>query len=262
VSDRHSFSIDVGEEFENLLNAPIVEAVIHWQARSETIQNHEQFYGLLKERLEDYPNSHPENEIKFEAEIGPDGVATKMDNPRWSGFKFTSADGLHIAQFMRDGFAFSRLKPYVDWLAFEAEALRLWKIYLELAKPPEIQRLGVRFINLISPVQPEQFRDLLTIPPKSPKGMSMPIEGLMHKTTYGIPGHPYKLNVIQAMQPPIPAESEGFGLILDIDVFTTCAVEPKEESIKQHLNEIRWIKDKAFFTFLTEDAITKYREPN
>jgi len=255
----HSFRIDIEEEFENLPNAPIVEAVIHWQARSETIQNHEQFYGQLKERLVDYPDTHPEHEIKFQADFGPEGVATNLGNPSWSGFKFTSTNGLNIALFKRDGFAFGRLKPYENWMQFEAEALRLWNIYLELADPPEVQRLGVRFINLIFPVQPGQFRDLLTIPPKCPEGMSMPIQGLMHKTTFGIPGYPYNLNVIQAMQPPISSQTEGFGLILDIDVSTTHAVEPKEELLKQHLNEMRWIKDKAFFTFLTEDAIKKYR---
>ncbi len=261
MSDRQVFRIDMTEKFENLPNAPIVEAVIHWQARSESIQNHEQFYDQLKERLEGYPDSHPEHEIKFQAEIGPEGVATNLGNPSWSSFRFTSADGLNIAHFKRDGFAFSRLKPYENWGSFEAEAQRLWNIYLELAEPPEVQRLGVRFINLISPVQSEQFSDLLEIPPKSPKGMPMPIQGFMHKTTYGIPEYPYNLNVIQAMQPPIPSRTEGFGLILDIDVFTTHAVEPKEELLKQHLDEMRWIKDKAFFTFLKEDAIKKYRKP-
>jgi len=260
VSDRHAFKIDMGEEFENLPNAPIVEAVIHWQARSETIQSHEQFYDHLKEQLADYPASHPEHEIKFQAEIGSEGMATNLSSPSWCGFRFNSDDELHIAQFKRDGFAFSRLKPYENWAQFEAEALRLWNIYLELAKPPEVQRLGVRFINLISPIQTEQFTDLLTIPPKSPANMPMPIQGLMHKTTFDIPGHPYHLNVIQAMQPPIPTQTEGLGLILDIDVFTTHALEPKEELLKHHLNEMRWIKDKAFFTFLTEDAIKKYRD--
>jgi len=260
VSDRQTFKIDVGEEFENLPNAPIVEAVIHWQASSEKIQNHEQFYDQLKERLIDYPASHPEREIKFQAEVGSEGVAAKLSNSSWRGFRFTSADELHIAQFKRDGFAFSRLKPYSNWTQFEAEAQRLWNIYLELAEPSEVQRLGVRFINLISPVQPDQFRNLLTVPPEGPAQMRMPIQGLMHKTTFDIPGNPYNLNVIQAMQPPISTQTEGFGLILDIDVFTTQAFEPKEELLKHHLEKMRWIKDKAFFSFLTEDAIDNFRK--
>jgi len=260
VNDRDEIKIDVREKFEVLPNAPIVEAVIHWQARSETIQSHEQFYDKLKKRLEDYPVSHPEHEIKFQAELGSEGVATNISHPSWSGFKFTSEDELHIAQFKRDGFAFSRLKPYNKWTEFAAEAQRLWNVYLELAEPLEVQRLGVRFINLISPVQPERFSDLLTIPPKGPERMPMPIQGLMHKTTFDIPGNPYNLNVIQAMQPPLSTQTEGFGLILDIDVFTTQALEPKEELLKHHLDEMRWIKDKAFFSFLTEDAIDNFRK--
>jgi hypothetical protein len=32
-----SFEIDINEQFEHLPNAPIVEAVIHWRARSRRI---------------------------------------------------------------------------------------------------------------------------------------------------------------------------------------------------------------------------------
>jgi len=260
VSDRHSFKIDVGEKFENLPNAPIVEAVIHWQARSDTIQNLEEFYDQLKKRLADYPASLPEHEIKFQAEIGPEGVAANLSSPSWRGFKFTSADKFYIAQFNRDGFVFSRLKPYGNWGKFEAEAQRLWNIYLELAKPLEVQRLGVRFINLITPIQPEQLYALLTIPPKSPNEMQMPIRGFMHQTTYDIPGHTYNLNVTHTIQPPSPPQTEGFSLILDIDVFTTQVLELNEEKLKQRLAEMRWIKNKAFFSFLTDDAVSKYRK--
>jgi len=259
VSDQHAFEIDAEEDFDHLPNAPIVEAVIHWQAPSKTIQSGEPFYGQLKDQLADYPTSHLEHESQFRAEVSSEGMATNLSAPSWSGYRFTSADKLRIAQFKRDGFAFSRLKPYENWDQFETEALRLWNIYLQIAKPPEVERLGVRFINLISPIQPEQLNSLLMNPPKCPDQMPMPVQDFMSRTTFDIPGYPYNLNVTQAMQPPTPTQAEGFGLILDIDVFTTRTLEPKEELIKQHLKEMRWIKDKAFFTFLTEDAIQKFR---
>lgn len=260
VSDQHVFKIDIGEEFENLPNAPIVEAVIHWRARAKKNLEQNALQDELKKKLSDYSQPQPQRKIEMQAEIGPSGSGLQLQHDSWHGFRLNSLDKLHVAQFTQDGFVFSRLKPYESWEQFEAEAQRLWNIYLKLAEPPEVQRLGVRFINLISPVQPEQFSDLLTIPPKGPDQMPMPIQGLMHKTTFDIPRHPYNLNVIQAMQPPFSTQTEGFGLILDIDVFTTHALEPKEELLKHHLNEMRWIKDKAFFSFLTEDAIKKYRE--
>jgi len=57
VNDQHAFKINVEEEFEHLPNAPIVEAVIHWQAPSKTLQGREQFYDQLKDQLADYPTS-------------------------------------------------------------------------------------------------------------------------------------------------------------------------------------------------------------
>ncbi len=255
---RGEFKIDLAEQFEHLTNAPIVEAVIHWRARSEKKPEPEVLLERLKEKLPDYPNSQRRQELGFGGEIGPDGSSIQIKHPSWHGFRFDTADKLQVAQFTRNGFAFSRLKPYQDWEQFEAEARRLWRIYCELTQPSEVQRLGVRFINLITPVSPDELPDLLAVPPRSPKSMDLPLEGFMHQSVFDIPGHPYNLNLIQTIQPPSPPQSESFGLILDIDVFTTGPVE--FDDVPSRLTEMHWIKNKAFFTFVKKKAIGRFKE--
>lgn len=254
------FKIDFNESFEHLPNAPIVEAVIHWRARSEKKLVPAELLQQLKERLPDYPISQQQQEIQMESQVEHDGSSAQQHRTSWHGFRFESSDQKHVAQFTRNGFVFSRLKPYESWEPFEAEALRLWQIYLDLAEPSEIQRLGVRFLNLIAPVQPNQLGSLLTLPPKSPKAMGLPVRGFMHHTAFDIPGCAYNLNVTQTIQPPTPTQTQGFSLILDIDVFTTNVLDLNTDDTKRRLAEMRWIKDKAFFSLLTKSAIKRFKE--
>lgn len=250
-----AFKIDLCEKFEHLPNAPIVEAVIHWRARAERKLQPDTLLEQLKAKLPDYPYSQRQQEFGLETEFNAEGGSLRQHHV-WHGFRFESADKLQVAQYTRNGFVFSRLKPYQDWEKFQAEAQRLWCIYRELAEPSEIQRLGVRFINLI-PVEPKEVATLLTLPPRSPQSMKIPIDAFLHQTKFNIPDHPYELNVVQTIQPPAPPERESFGLILDLDVATTRPI-PFDE-MDNHLLQMQWIKNKAFFSLLKKPALKRFR---
>ena len=49
------------------------------------------------------------------------------------------------------------------------------------------------------------------------------------------------------------------GLILDIDVFTTRAMELNEEVFLKRLQEMRWLKNKAFFGSITQKALERFK---
>ena len=255
---ENDFTIDLNETFEHLPKAPIVEAVIHWRARSENELDPDDLLPALKDHLPDYPDSQPQHKIEMQAQVGPRGESAQSHSSRWHGFLFKSEDKLHVAQFTRNGFVFSRLAPYQQWECFEAEALRLWQIYAKLTKPSEIQQLGVRFINRISPVELSNLGEYLVSPPKCPGQLRLPLQEFMHQDKFDVPGHPYCLNVIQTIQPP--TQMAGFGLILDIDVTTTQSIQREDEILKVRLREMRWLKDKAFFTILNPAAIDRFKE--
>lgn len=252
---QEGLKIDLTESFEHLPNAPIVEALIHWRARAEKKLDPAALLDQLKVNLPDYPNVQRQQEFGLETEINADGGSLRQHHT-WHGFRFESADKRQVAQYTRNGFAFSRLKLYEDWEKFEAEARRLWCIYRELAEPSEVQRLGVRFINLI-PVEPRDVADLLILPPHSPESIKLPVNAFLHQTKFSIPNHPYELNVVQTLQPPAPPERQSFGLILDLDVGTTQAIQFDE--IDNRLLQMQWIKNKAFFSLVTETALKRFR---
>lgn len=253
------FKIDVEEQFPRLPAAPIVEAVIHWVARSEKSVAPDDVRKQLTERLSDFAECQAQQEPRFDAHLGPDGSSREIRERTWRGFRLTSGNKLHVVQFNRDGLIFSRLEPYEHWETFANAGVRIWRVFAELLEPSEIQRLGVRFINRIAPVDRTKLGKYLARPPRCLDPLGLRMERFLHQSLYDVPDHPFRINVVQTIQPPAPPRNEGNGLILDIDVFTTQAFEPSDATLQCYLSQMRWLKNKTFFSLLTKSAIKRFR---
>ena len=252
------FEIDLTESFPLLGHAPIVEAVIEVRARAEAPWEEQTITEGLKAKLPGYFFVHSQQAMRFELKMGSGQSNSQPEQSfhdlGWRGLRCESEDKLHIAQFNRDGFVFSRLKPYEGWDQFQREGLRLWRLYMELAQPVEIQRLGLRFINRIPiPQEGSGLGDYLEAPPGKPRKMDLPFSGFFHHDMLTVPGYPYVINFIQTVQPPQGLETGG--LILDIDVFTTQPFSLDQDVLEQYLAEMRWLKNKVFFGSITQKAL-------
>ena len=249
--------IDVMESFQHLENAPIVEAVIEIRTRVESPWEESVLREQLKVKLPGYPKIYSQSEYRHEMKMKPGQPPEQiLHDLGWKGLRLQSADGRYIAQFNRDGFAFSRLHPYESWDQFKEEAMRLWKMYADLAKSLEVHRLGVRFINRITlPVGEVRLEDYLRVPPQPPKELDLQMVTFFHQDKFLVAGHPYSVNIVKTVQPPQGSGSDGGGLILDIDVFTTKPFEQGANAIDKHLAEMRWLKNKVFYSSLTKGTL-------
>ena len=260
MKKKQKFKIDLGEIFEKLPKAPIVEAVIHWRAQPSQKLIPKTFLNQLRERLPDYPVVQPQHELEINHQMGPSG-ATLSQSHAWQAFQFASVDQINVAQFGRNGLVVSRLAPYEHWELFREEALRLWQVYSDLAAPPEVQRLGVRYINLIPIDSIAQAGKLLAKLPAFPGTFELTLDQFTNQTKFEVPNKEYALNLIQTIQPAPPNAEHRLNLIVDIDVFTSSATVPNDESERNRmLAEMRWIKNKSFFGLFTKSAIEQFRE--
>jgi uncharacterized protein (TIGR04255 family) len=247
--------LDLAETFPHLSKAPIVEAVIAISVVPSVTWDETSLQSELKRRLPDFPKVEPLRQARYQIPIG------KQNNPTVEdfgciGFKLHSSDNLHIAQFNKEAFVFSRLKPYLDWAQLRQEALRLWAIYFELLKPREVIRVGLRFINRIAIKQEKiEIDDYYKYPPTSLKELNWPLAGYLHHDVFQVPETQHSVNLIKTVQ-NIPGE---IGLILDIDVFMQNQFEYNELRIKECLEEMRWVKNKIFFSSLTEKIIEELK---
>ena len=252
--------INPHEEFPHLRNAPIVEAVIDFRARAETGWTESRITEALKTLLPDYPKRLSMSGFQHEFTLGPGAVpeGTRMETG-WVGLRCQTEDGLHVAQFNRDGFMFARLRPYDQWEQLVGEGLRLWKLFVEIAEPSEIQRMGLRFINRISlPPGDNRIEDYLEPAPAEVRDVELPFQHFFHQDTFGVPGYPYAVRLVRTIQPQQGPDPQSSGIILDIDVFTTQPFEPDPQTIEQRLTEMRWLKNKMFFGSVASKALEAF----
>jgi uncharacterized protein (TIGR04255 family) len=249
--------IDVTEPFPHLGHAPIVEAIIEIRTRIESPWEEPALKEQLKAKLPDYPKIFSQSEFRHELKVKAGQPPEQLFRDLgWRGLRLHSADDRYIAQINREGFVFSRLRPYESWEQFKEEAMRLWKMYADLAKSLEVHRLGVRFINRIDlPVGEVSLEDYLRVPPQPPGELGLPIMSFFHQDSLMVTGHPYAVNIVKTVQPPKSSGSDGGGLILDIDVITTRPFEQGANAIDKHLEEMRWLKNKIFYSSLTRNAV-------
>lgn len=261
MSAMSNLEINLEEEFQHLPQAPIVEAVIDIRSRSTVTFNEESLRPQVDAALTGYHFLDSHQELQHEIKLDGGQASSQIIRFDWKGLRFQSDDKKHIAQFNRDGFVFSRLEPYQDWPQLHAEAMKLWKVYLELAKPVAIDRLGLRFINRIQlPIGELQFEDYMKSAPQPPQGLDLPFAGFMHQNTLAVPNQPYVINIVKTIQPPAVDENSGAALILDIDVLTTQGYELDDGAeLKRRLLEMRWLKNKAFFGSISDKAWTLFK---
>ena len=253
-------NIDLSERFPHLSRAPIVEAAIDLRAILSVQLHQEDFQKCLKQKLPDYPTAQPQ--LRFQGEIKAEAgkpLEQHVVDLGWIGLMFRSQDQHNVAQFQKEGFTFSRLEPYQDWQAFEAEAFRLWKTYVELARPVAIQRIGVRFINrMLFPADGFRLDEYVSCAPQPLPSLGLIRGEFFHHDTLQVPGTNYVVNLIRTVQP-----AEGMPLripvILDIDVFSNAPMELDEARLKKRLSEMRWLKNKTFFDSITAKTEGTFR---
>lgn len=253
------FVINKAEEFIYLSHAPIIEALIEIRVVLESPWDEKQVERTLKERLPEYPIFTSNKEFKQEIQFGISSETPAKQTFRdlgLKGFRFQSADKYQIVQFNRDAFVFSRVQPYANWQEFVREALRLWQIYSELIRPLEAPRIGLRFINRLScPPEGFELSEYLRVVPAPPVGLNVSFAGFLHHDILTVPDHPYGINIVKTIQPLEDSGGKGLGLVIDIDVFTTQKFDTSSEAIKDCLEDMRWLKNKAFFGSITDSLV-------
>lgn len=231
-------------------HAPITEALI--DIRIEPASVTLQAIEALRSQVSDlYPRR--EKRALFTGEfIAGDAVgatAKRVD----AGFAFISGDGRQVFQARFDGFTFSRLRPYVNWPQLRDEAKRLWTIYREVANPPRISRVAVRYINQINiPSAKVDYKEYFLTAPEVSPSLPQGLSNFFMQLEFPQPDFEGMLVLRQgAAPPPVP---DTVSVILDLDVFKQMEHESTENEIWNLLEVLRNRKNEFFEGSLTDKA--------
>jgi uncharacterized protein (TIGR04255 family) len=250
-------TIDRNEQFPALLHPPGIEAVIYWHASSIKNLAPTNLKSELVRRFPDYSIQEPPQNSEIDIVSSSNDAPEMSDSDQW-GFRLQDNQG-HLVQFTSTGCVFSRLYNYEKGNDFQAEAMRFWDVFLELAAPKSIYKLGIRYVSLIRLKSTEKFSTYLITMPISPpiSGLVLPVDSFFYQDRYQIPGHSYQVDFVRTSRPQKPSQSSGQELIIDINVFTK-EISLERESLAKQLHEMRWVKSKIFFGCMTKTALENF----
>ena len=247
--------INLNEVFPHLSHAPIVEAVVDIRFVLGEKWDAVALKEELQKRLSEYPKIETLKESKYQlSPQKPEDLI--VEDLGCVGLKLHCKDKPYIAQFNKAGFVFSRLAPYENWNKFIQEAKRILEIYVDLLRPIDVKRIGVRFINRIEVKQNNiELKDYYKVPPESLKDLDWPLGGFFHRDIILVPTTQYAVNLIKTIQRPPNIQKGTTGLILDLDVFVNTNFPYNEDRLDIFLKEMRWIKNKIFFWSITNSLL-------
>lgn len=250
----NNLEINLEKKFPNLPNAPIVEAVVHWQAPATVALAEATLESQLQKCFTDY-----QTKLQYNEEVGlrgnADGFELKQSR-NWQGARLSAPSENQpnfVCQFLKNGIVFSRLAPYIGWDNFSSEAQKFWAKYVEFTKPTNVSQLSVRYISQIPIQKLDQVGEFIEDVCDPLGGLSLSAGHFFHQDTILLDNHPYKINLVRAVQ---PATGSSNTLIVDISVSTTTILEDLDQ-VDDKLNELRFIKNEVFFTLMKE-AETKF----
>lgn len=248
------------ESYPHLNKPPIVEAVIDFRVKLPSDFKLEVFHPLRTQLAEEYPGFEEQQiiqqTIKQEPGQGPE-VSTRLSGIH--GHRLLSKDGKNVVQLRRDGFNFSRLNPYTQWEEVFSEAWRVWSLYAETAKPLEVSRIAVRYINrLLLPVPFSKPEEYLKAPPMTAEGWPREMSAFLSRVVMRDPESEILVNVVQALEPQALGHT-NVTLLFDIDAYEDVSLPADDVTMRARFAKLRELKNRVFFKGLTEKAIDLFR---
>jgi uncharacterized protein (TIGR04255 family) len=246
----------------HLAHAPITEAVIDLRVEIEEGIDVSSLDTATIEAATGYKRIGPLVAGEFGIIIdmeGAQGAAVSQDGVRTLGSRFHSADEKYVAQLSIHGLTFSRLAPYENWPTLTAEARRVWAVYSRCIKPRNISRVATRFINdLRLPMNSgAEFTTYLT----SSLGLHDPAFRGISSFLVQYEGRDADSQAtVRCTQALRPERYDGvLPVIIDIDVFRVQQFSFDETRVWAYLDRLRDIKNRVFFSLLTEACVELYK---
>lgn len=245
-------------EPRHLRNAPITEAILDFRVKARP-EFHPRELSALKELLTGrFPKVNERH--AFQATFGMlkgKGQPPVLEEKGLQGYFFKSEDEKTIAQFRVDGFTFNRLQPYTSWLELFPQAIGLWQLYIETAKPVIAKRLALRYINRIPmPLGPFEIETYLRTAPIIPPELPQNVSAFLSRVTIRDPATGVSAHISQALE--IDAQTQRPSVILDIDAFKEGDFASDDPAIQNTFETLHSLKNNIFFNSLTEECLRQF----
>ncbi|MEK9505175.1 TIGR04255 family protein [Gaopeijia maritima] len=238
-------------DIRKLARAPIREAVV--EIRVPRLENPNAL-EILETLARDLGFEQVLQGFRFSADFSFGPLGLKGDDPREvpHGFKAVSDD--HIIDLDLDAVRVIRLEPYSNWEELEGLVRQTWATYREALNPEKVVRIGVRYVNMIRIYPGGEVKDSFLGLPDAPPPWPQRVSSFLFRQT--LHEDDIAVNVTHAMVDDV--DEDRVGIVFDIDAFTQCELDPSSDTIWGTLAALRDLKNRIFFSGLTDAVIAEY----
>jgi len=238
----------------HLPNAPIVEAVIDFRVLPQEQATFEMFGGLTSLIGDPYSQKSTMQSVQARFGLENGQWVNSLPTPATIGWIYQTST--EIAQFRVDGFTFNKIAPYTTWEQVFGEAHRLWKIYKDVARPKQISRIAVRYINRMRFIAPTSLAEYIESPPTVPAPISKVVREFLSRIVIDDQERRASAVITQALEPRI--DQDQVTLLLDIDAFRESNVPQNDSELPMAFEQLRKLKNEIFFASITEKTAEMY----
>lgn len=247
------------EETFHLARAPIVEALIHFQANAAERWESGTVRGDLQSAWPEHADVQEMRQVQFQVmqEAGK-APESRVILPGIDGLVFRASGQSTVYHARRDGLIVSWLAPYANWSVFFQKALEGWENFRRILAPVELHAVALRYINRLEfPMKDFRLSTYFTAPPAKPPTLeNWQFHGFMHQTHFAVPDSGCS---VQVNFTPTDPTSETVSFILDIEVRLKESLAATGRDMTDALEEMRNLKNTTFFALLTKAAIERYK---
>jgi len=237
---------------EHLPHAPITEAILDIACTLPANVDHESLAGYQSKLGGRYPGKQVRNQWKSVLEVSGSGPPIAKSDGGPIGYLFRTADTKQVVQARLNGFTFSRLQPYVSWDALSAEARLLWDAFVAFAKPTNVTRIAVRYINKMPlPLPISDFKEYVLTGVEIAPTLPQAVTEYFFRVAIPVQD-PQAVAILTQTIDTSDAPKGTLPLILDIDIFRQGSFPITPAKLWPLFSPLHDLKNRFFFESITD----------
>jgi uncharacterized protein (TIGR04255 family) len=169
------------------------------------------------------------------------------------GYRFISARQSEVVQVRKNGFTFSKVRPYTHWEQWRPEARRLWSRYCDLVHPIRVTRTTVRYINRIEiPEDQIHIENYFRTYPRVADIIPGAFARFLLRVELPQPDIPDAILVLS--QGIVEDLKVGGGIVLDLELSCRVDMAPRDEGLWDALETLHDRENDAFEGCITDET--------
>nr|BAL53122.1 hypothetical conserved protein [uncultured Gammaproteobacteria bacterium] len=208
--------------------------------------------GVFFERVKaGFPQKRQRTIQEAQITLGPEqaAAAVRQLSP-W--MQFVSDEKHRMIQLAQDLLVVNQLAPYPHFEEWEPEIYQAFKLYLEVAKPKSVVRLGMRYINrVVIPAERVRMEEYFTIYPTLPKALGDTHGSFLVRVEVPQEGQDHVVLITFGTAPPPEPSQPAQAFVLDLYDILEVNESLDAERLKQ---EVERAHENIVVAF--EDSIT------